>query len=879
MERSVQCKQIYPRLRYLMGMGRSIHGKVKSVQFRFVKRHTVSNVIPDTYQVCNTNTIDSNMTLHILSGELPKNVDGNLYICQCLGTPGAFMVGDTNLVKMNFTKERVTLKNRLMWNPVAIARMALRETKYRFDYFGLMFLSPGVGMFSYTEGMYLLPDGRLGITSDVDRPWIVDREQLRVETPLGSREEWLPMMSGSAAEIMGSLFAGYSNSHAVYTDTETNELFLVNYQYEAVNKEHPCQLMKWDGKNRLEKWYVVDENGVNIKIVQSIHELIFTRDYILLADTSFVAGMEMLTPWQNAPLPNKDTIVYIVDRRQMLEGVEKVPSKKVTIKEACIHLIAEYENPNDCITVYMLHTPATNTAEIMKDYDTDLDGVLFPKHLVGYGTLPVLDLSSVGKHVINMRQGIAENSWYITDEQYCWGPYMYTYMGRQTCKFQEQDLYIMFKGFSKEMLPKRIYHAYKDVENRRCPLDTMVGGKGLQCNNSIARINKERFEIVDAYTFPDKVLLYTISCLESTTPNHAGYVIAGVVQDVCENEQSSGHEYWLFQADALEQGPVCTLGNTQLNNSVLFHTVYINSQLEKELDQKKITYKVPIQRDYPKEEVEVWGLEMVKAFEEFIYPYNQKEQTVQREKAEKTLREFATKRIPLHAGSEHLIGEVTVNDAPKKAQKMIEEANRMFATTGWKVESKQKGLLVESKPVSGVLASANICVVRASGVVEAEAKEFFAYMVSPKGYAVIDPVSDPDDHEKEPLQVYEWRENCRLEAAVATTKISGMKPADFVVLNAIDSDEMMFASKSILHDRMPGGSKYSRAGSPINGRERALNTFVIKVVPIDQRSCQVLCINYADMMGNTSSRLNNFINKKAFFKPLYSRMHKAAREI
>ncbi len=63
-----------------------------------------------------------------------------------------------------------------------------------------------------------------------------------------------------------------------------------------------------------------------------------------------------------------------------------------------IHLIPEYENPGDKITVYMLQNPATNTAEILRSGDRGLNGKLFPEHLIGYGTLPVLDLSSLGKH-------------------------------------------------------------------------------------------------------------------------------------------------------------------------------------------------------------------------------------------------------------------------------------------------------------------------------------------------------------------------------------------------------------------------------------------------------------------------------------------------
>jgi len=210
-----------------------------------------------------------------------------------------------------------------------------------------MYLSPGLGMFSYTEGMYLLPDGRIGVTSDVDRPWVIERDSLRAVTPVGRRDEWIPMMSGSAGEVMGSLFAGYSNSHVVYTDPETNEAFLVSYQYRQPTGEHPVRLMRWDGYSNFENWLVVDEHGNEIEIKQSIHELVFTRDYILLADTAFVAGTEMLTPWVNAPLPNEKTVLYLVDRREMKPGVKTATAKRVEVDEPCIHLIPEYENPGD----------------------------------------------------------------------------------------------------------------------------------------------------------------------------------------------------------------------------------------------------------------------------------------------------------------------------------------------------------------------------------------------------------------------------------------------------------------------------------------------------------------------------------------------------
>ncbi len=407
----------------------------------------------------------------------------------------------------------------------------------------------------------------------------------------------------------------------------------------------------------------------------------------------------------------------------------------------------------------------------------------------------------------------------------------------------------------------------------------MIGENAIKCNNSIERITKGDFKSADKYIFPDKILLYTISCIESDAQNGAGYVIAGIVRDVAENSENSGHEYWLFNADNLAAGPICTLGHKELNNSTLFHTVYLPNSLEKELDKKQVEYHIPMRKDYPAEELQKWNPCVLETFENLIWPYYDVANSTAKINAELQLEELKKARVPKAEGKAHLIGEEYITDAPAHAQKMFAEAKKMFATTGWATELNKDGLIVQSKPIDGVLKASGVDVTRASGIVKANAQKFFDFITSPKGYAVIDPVSDPDDHSKKPLQVYDWHENGRLEAALATTNIPMLEPSDFVVLNAIDANERIFASKSILHESMPGGSKYSTAGKPQNGRERALNTFVIKVEAIDENTSRVLCINYADMVGKTSASINNMINKKAFFPPLYKRMYKAATEI
>jgi hypothetical protein len=292
----------------------------------------------------------------------------------------------------------------------------------------------------------------------------------------------------------------------------------------------------------------------------------------------------------------------------------------------------------------MLHTPATNTAEILRSYDRDLDGNLFPKHLTGYGTLPVLDLSSVGKHLIDVPRSQVVGSEYISEMPYCWGPYLYTYMGRQIEPYNGQDLFIMFKGFSRDILPKRIFNAYKDVDARQVPLEEMVGGEGFHHNNSIFRVTTKKFAIADAYVFPDRTLLYTIATLDSKNQAGAGYVIAGVVTDRAAGEQSSGHEYWIFNASNLAKGPICKLGHKSLNNSTLFHAVYIPKAVAKQLDQKRVSYQIPIRADYPKEELEKWEFSVLECFEDVIWPLFDQSDTAATGQAKEIANQLAANR-------------------------------------------------------------------------------------------------------------------------------------------------------------------------------------------------------------------------------------------
>jgi hypothetical protein len=88
---------------------------------------------------------------------------------------------------------------------------------------------------------------------------------------------------------------------------------------------------------------------------------------------------------------------------------------------------------------------------------------------------------------------------------------------------------------------------------------------------------------------------------------------------------------------------------------------------------------------------------------------------------------------------EFILGEQFVPDAPAFAALMLAEANRMWSSAGWNAETRRGGVIVESKPVDGPFEGAGILVMRSAGVVKAKPQAVFDFLISPEGFAVLDP--------------------------------------------------------------------------------------------------------------------------------------------
>lgn len=230
--------------------------------------------------------------------------------------------------------------------------------------------------------------------------------------------------------------------------------------------------------------------------------------------------------------------------------------------------------------------------------------------------------------------------------------------------------------------------------------------------------------------------------------------------------------------------------------------------------------------------------------------------------------------------AEPLIGEslvATEAQAAALAEQMLAEADRLWRSGHWRTTVRTRAVWVEAKPITGALAAAGLSLTRASGEIAAPAEAVFELLTSTRGYAVIDPYSDPRDHARPPLARYPWRPAARLEAALATANPPGMRPREFVVLNAIAPEARVFASKSILHPACPGGSAHSGERSPASGRVRALNTFALQVTAIDIDRCEVHSLNYADLGGRFPRWAMEGFNTRLFYPALFGRLAAAVR--
>jgi carotenoid cleavage dioxygenase-like enzyme len=398
-------------------------------------------------------------------------------------------------------------------------------------------------------------------------------------------------------------------------------------------------LIRWDGKGNLERWKLQLPDGSPVRIEQTMHQIGLSEDYVILMDTSFITGIEQIL---NNPFPeNKateellrellespnqpDSSIYIVRRSDLKAGQKPacsdreviVLAKKMVIPLAAAHFLVDYNNPNGQVTLNIAHICAWDIAEWVRQYDVS---AYPPHHPIAKRVYSMesseMDISRLGRYVIDGERGDIIQSKVIHASPYTWGMGMYTYPN-QLCLDKKptplDNIYWNSFGLWEEIMTKFLFELYQDYKYRVVPVKDLLDLAKQGVPSCLFRLHttEDSMTIADSYPFPDGYIGCSpqfIPCRGSQEDSLQGYI-------VCLAFTPEKSEFWIFDAANLAGKPLCKMSHSDLNMGYSLHTAWLPK-----IGRRQASYNIPVKTDY-EQLVNQKSPEIQKLFEQEIYPH------------------------------------------------------------------------------------------------------------------------------------------------------------------------------------------------------------------------------------------------------------------
>ena len=553
---------------------------------------------------------DQDLKLNVLSGELPDDMVGHSFVVHAMpyGDGSSIFLGDGRVCRIDW--DDAAFKARIQKTPCYYADHALDGHWAGFENKGLARFSMTLGARNHANTAFQPMGDRMLVTYDAGRPHEIDPDSLELVTPVGYTAEWPAMMPEWLTGLMNWPFAMImSTAHPGY-DHETGELFTVAFAL-AMMSDSSLDVIRWDGAGPLDVWRVVDESGQQVEILQAIHQIVLTRNALVIIDTSFLLELEsMFQDDVEARAQAPDSVCYVVKRSDLVDGAETVPCKTVVLPRETVHFYADFDDSSG-IVLHMAHNTASDPSEFLKAGDVRADnGAAVRSELYG---LPVgsTDVGQIGRYVIDIDSGAVLESNVTEDLDVTWGgPALVTWRG-STTPDQYDDLYWCGVGYSEEIDVARIQALYADHPYRTVDIaDLPTEGKP----STLFRVNVHGPEIGDWYAFPDGRCGLSPMFVPRAGRDDGGYVAVVVTSDDDSTAGSTGDEIWLFDADDLAQGPICRLGHDELDLPFTLHTSWMPA-----VAPRTATYRVSARDDLGDAVAEqFWDIQEV--FEDQVFP-------------------------------------------------------------------------------------------------------------------------------------------------------------------------------------------------------------------------------------------------------------------
>jgi carotenoid cleavage dioxygenase-like enzyme len=536
--------RIVPRMaRYLLPLAEWAEGLNQPRRFRGWSRYEPHEVLlrPSFQQTEEVTDLE----LEVLSGEVPRGLQGHCFFqsfAQEVKHELRFMSRPI-VMRVDFEEKegepvKVKVTNRKIVTPAHVFKAHTEGTPDRFVFLrSLLWISATGGMQGDHGTGIVTVDDALVITANTSSPILVDKKTLKVTSMLGGKDDYY-----SALPIAAPFPPRYMAAHGFY-DEHTNEYFSSNYGMGFT------RLMVWNPDEKKMRGYLLtDEKGTPLHMRQSSHQIMCTRDYVII----FNNDGHLLD------FPNpfcQDCMVMLIPRAGLTSGAKRVKCKLVELPMTASHEIADYENPDDIITFYTAGTVsfAPDMSGVLPNDVTKQSGEYYADAY--WGTFPVSqsDMGHMGRYTIDAKKGQLIDFRKVSDPRLTWDAQYANTLGGMGIRANKDGpakwdrFYATFFGFKKSSVIKRMddifgVHKHTQLLWDELPEQPVPG--------AIVAVDTKTWEIVDSFSFPP-----------DTQPGHSCNVpdANGKVWFLTPAQSDTIDHFYLFDPLNLAQGPVCVL--------------------------------------------------------------------------------------------------------------------------------------------------------------------------------------------------------------------------------------------------------------------------------------------------------------------------------
>jgi len=395
-------------------------------------------------------------------------------------------------------------------------------------------------------------------------------------------------------------------------------------------------LYRWTGQGPLDRWRVVDEEGDDLIIQQTMHQTNFSKDYIVLVDSSLKFAVDVMfsVPFPNEPWLDElvrwitaktllpETPLYIIKREDLKPGGGKVTAKKIIVPLETVHYSINYDNPQNLITIHTSHNTASCAAEWIRPYDKLAIDHKIPalKNTVGLMTSGEMDIGRIGKFIINgetgevMDEKIIHSKGFDGDvvqnvQAHTWAVGLNTYRDIVSADNPVPVIrhnYWQSYGLDPRMLTRFIFKLYYNYRNRIIPAEKLLDYTKQQVPFCLFRQDTETMRIDEDYwVFKMNENFRSLQFIPRSRPDGApanidpqmdGYIFCTMINgenDIMNAPDAYSREIWIFDAASLKNGPICKLAHPDLQYSFTIHSIWVPDCIN-----TQTTYNINVREDF-----------------------------------------------------------------------------------------------------------------------------------------------------------------------------------------------------------------------------------------------------------------------------------------